>query len=278
MEEKEIFEIIDKQCYPALKLFEKTIRFIESKYDKPIFVQEENHKAWRYKEIGRENICIIRSVRIISGLFACFELLKKGFVQELLSIMRTINDFQQDIIFLLENYKNELSKNQNELIQNIITDTFNNRKIPLKGVKSISTISRDKIMASQSRRLNSLINQADSKKIEEIDSDVFSRYVHASYECVMEMYGGQPPFSNYYMEGLLGTPRIYQGAQQIVIFVSRQFNVMNLQCICFGLAEQSIILNGRRKEFDSINYPKFGLKTELNPEITLRKLKAGKLI
>jgi len=278
MNEKEIFDLMDSQCYPALKLFEKSVGLIESKFEKPIFVQEENYKAWTYKEIGREQICIIRSVRIISGLFACLELLKKGFIQEILTLMRTINDFHQDIIFLLENYGEELSENQTKLIQDIVSNTFNDRKIPFKGVKSIATISRDKIMASQSRLFNSLINPTDSKKIEEIGSDVLSRYVHGSYECVMEMYGGQPPWSKYYMEGFEENPRIYQGAQQIIIFVSRHFNIMNLQCGSFGLPEQAIILNDKRIEFDNMNYSKFGLKTELDPDKTLRNLKTGKPI
>jgi hypothetical protein len=83
---------------PEIAFFEETLNVIQRKFPRPEFTNEGKHNQWRYTKPDRIHVCILKSVRIISGLNSCLVLLESGHISEVAVILRTINEFQGDII------------------------------------------------------------------------------------------------------------------------------------------------------------------------------------
>jgi hypothetical protein len=252
MNTPEILEASKNIFRPAVNLFEKTIYLLESKFDKPIFTEDSTtaRRMWKHPYIGREQICIIRGVRIVSGFYSCLVLLENGFTQEIAVILRTICDFHHDIIFLLEDYgKTDITPNQKKFVEDCALPVYLDIKIPFKGVTKIAPLNRDKILAAGARILGEIANPTDAKQMMEIDNDVFSR----------------------------DTPRLYTFAQQMVLLLQRTFNTFSIMYVAFGLNDQAKELLVARKDFEK-NTANFGINYDIEGEKALRNIKKGKPI
>jgi len=89
---------------PAIEYYTLVIHHVEDRFAKPEFVELNGIPQWRYPGFTVEHMCLLRGIRIISAFNAIRALLMGGYVQEISILLRTIDDFQEDIVFLIENY------------------------------------------------------------------------------------------------------------------------------------------------------------------------------
>ena len=86
----------------TLSVLQRAFARIESKIDKPAFVKRGSYHVFRYEKQSIEAAVIQKLARVISGLHASLLLLSGGFVQELGVIFRTLDEFNEDILFLCQ--------------------------------------------------------------------------------------------------------------------------------------------------------------------------------
>jgi len=84
----------------TLAILETAFLRLESRVPKPCKVQVGGNWFFRYKEKSIEQAIIQKLARMISGLHSGLCLLQAGFVQELGVIQRTLDEFEEDVIFL----------------------------------------------------------------------------------------------------------------------------------------------------------------------------------
>lgn len=220
-----VFNIIMKRLEEIFYRLEKAI-------ESPVFINDIKQSRFRYKSTGVEPAIILRAARIISGLNSMLCLHKGGFVQEMGVITRTIDEFSDDIIFLLEGYPDApLTKSQEQWLSNFFQEEFDQPHRPLDSTQKRKTVKRRKVHASVARQMSEIMEQERTQQLHRTLHQVFSGYVHGAASNILEMYGGKPP--KYHLNGLRETPRITEWEKHTVHYVYR--GIISLMLISIAL-------------------------------------------
>jgi hypothetical protein len=261
---------------PFLESIHELVKAIENKFDKPEYIVIKETKAWRYANPRLEHICIQRLYRIISGLYACANLLRFGQIQEIGVILRTVTEFQQDIVFLLEDYKpGQPNDAQKKFVEEITKEGYVDLTVPFKGATPRETMSRKKIEASVARHYGMGQNPSDYKQITSLENDILGGFVHAVYPSVMDIYGGDFENPQYHPFGIL-TKRIFSTwSSQIMIYMERLFYKAYLVAHNFGLEKIGLQAISVKESWD-IEAAKYGHFLPKDDKKAMRNLKKGK--
>ena len=191
----------------TLSELEKAFNVLESQIDKPQFVKRGSRDVFRYENPTIKAAIIQKLARVISGLHASLVLLQAGFVQELGAILRTLDEFNEDIIFLCQSLSDgKLTDLHKKYLDSFYQEEFNEPDNPFLSEQNRPTIPRRKIHAAISNIPGFNLNPSDHKELLRTLSQAYSGYVHGASVHIMDMYGGNPP--HYHITGMLGTPRI----------------------------------------------------------------------
>lgn len=161
-----------------------------------------------------------------------YSVLSGGFVQELGALFRTLDEFNEDIIFLCRAMQSdEVSEQHKKYLDSFYQEEFDQPDNAIESAQKRPTIPRKKIQAAISNMPESGLNPSDHKEVLRTISQGYSGYVHGASSHIMEMYGGNPP--NYHISGMLGTPRIVESIKDAwnyfyrgllsVMFVAKAF-------------------------------------------------------
>jgi len=181
---------------------EKVIAVFEEELEKPEFMDG----AFMYKSPTVKQVCLLKAVRIISGLNALLLLLKGGYVTEMGVLMRTIGDCINDIYFLLEHFPDKTPEVE-RYISNFFNEIIEEPEIVENEKKKVYRTKARKIHASRARLLSEHMNFPVDKDMVYRIYSAYSGYVHAAYPNIMELYGGSAPYK-FHLRGMKGTPRI----------------------------------------------------------------------
>jgi hypothetical protein len=193
-----------QKCLSDLSIL---ISEIEGHFPPPKYVKIGGQPQFRYSENSVYHVAFLKSVRMVSGLNACLCMLEDGYYQEIMVVLRTIDDFFSDILFILENsQRGKLNASQKLFIEDFFKEEFVNPDNPLENSERRSTVPRKKIWASVARQIGQFANPSDAQKILQVTNDAFSGFVHGAYPHIMELYGGRTP--HFHVNGVLGSPRI----------------------------------------------------------------------
>lgn len=227
---------------------------IEEQFPRPIYTKTPPFPRFEYEKIEREHVIITRLVRIISGLNAALILIKDGFIQELAVIIRTIDDFENEVYFLLEDYPN-LNDNQNKFITECAKHHYDPESMEQFGHNKRDIIKKRKIHASKARMLENVANKTKNQIITLNIADVFSGYVHGTMQCIMDMYGDTNPWSEYFFKGMKGNPKIEAWMPHICIYQHSAFNVVSLVLFYLKMIKESDEVTEIRKDFEKAILP-----------------------
>jgi len=86
----------------TLPVLQRAFALLESKIETPAFGKRGTYYVFRYEKQSIEAAVIQKLARVISGLHASLLLLQGGFVQELGVIFRTLDEFNEDMVFLCQ--------------------------------------------------------------------------------------------------------------------------------------------------------------------------------
>jgi hypothetical protein len=219
------------------------VQSIESALSKPIITDVSGQRQYRYEQHTPYHIAFLKGVRIVSGLIACLFLLKEkgGFAQEVMVIVRTLDDFTGEMMFILENAESDtLTNHQEKFLKDFFQEEFVNPNNPLLNEARRDTVPKKNVWASVARQMAPYANQSDLQKMLQVTNDALSGYAHGAYPHIMEMFCGRP--THFHFEGMSGTTRIPMCIQQLEIYTHRAIMAFNLLAKNLGLAALSEFL------------------------------------
>jgi hypothetical protein len=190
-----VFDLLDA-CVPA-----------------PVKVPRDRSFVFRYAEQSLEQALVMKLARAISDLGASVVLLEKGYVQEVGTLERGVDDFDEEIQFLgLAKLTGTRSEVHDRFLAAVYMEVIEDREDVLGSLtKKRPGVTRREIREAIDVSLAEMARQSGTplKSATELTravSTLYNSFAHAGSPQVLEMYGGNPP--HYHLDGMLGTPRI----------------------------------------------------------------------
>jgi hypothetical protein len=233
---------MDQIHQDAIHIMLASFQRLESQLPPPKMTNIHRARAFRYSIKSIEQAIIQKLARFISGLQACSLLLDAGFVQELGVIQRTLDDFGEDIKFLVIARTNDrVTPLHEQFLKDFYMEEFDESTSKPTEFPKRSMVKREKIRAYCARILLPKSDPFTSQAVATKVSKAYSGFVHGASPHIMDMYGGRPP--RFHISGLLGTPLILDHQQDLLNYYYRGF----LACIATAKAF------GDRETLDQLN-------------------------
>ncbi|MHC4619858.1 MAG: hypothetical protein ACYTEQ_19095 [Planctomycetota bacterium] len=221
-----------------IELYRKAISHLEefvAVFEKELEKPQSVHGAFIYTQPTAKHVCLLKSIRIVSGLNALLVLLEAGYVTEMGVLMRTMSDCMNAIYFLLEHFP-DATPEVEKYVSNFFGEFLDEPEIEPNLSRRRYRTKVKKIHASRARLLSEHINFSVGRDMVYQNYSAYSGYVHASYPNIMEMYGGEPP-RQFHVEGMKGTPRIKEWEEVFVSFIRSAMLVFGYMAEKYGKAE-----------------------------------------
>lgn len=191
----------------AVIVMTNTLRRVESSIVPPERVPYQGSFVFRYANKGIHEALVQKLARYISGLNAVVVLLNAGYVQEVGVLFRTLDEIQEDIFFLVSAETNGArTERHTQYLEAFYADAVFSRPEGAPRISKPNLLPRKKVRSHTMNAIGQGVNVSQALDAGESVSTVYSGYVHAASENIMDMYGGNPP--HFHVEGMRGTPRI----------------------------------------------------------------------
>jgi len=184
----------------------------------PIWIDEKG--VFEYPEKSIEIVVILKLVRAVHGLHAMSLLCKSGLFIDMSAIWRCVNDCNNEVYFLLENYPNR-SSNVEKFVKEFFSKTIDNYLSADE-----EPVLNKKILNAYARVLSGKEQDEEAKQTIYRIYKTNSGYIHASYAHIMEMFGGSSPSFN-----LSGIPSQVQVSNRMAIVEAARISIA--QAIAF---------------------------------------------
>lgn len=212
-------------------------------------------RQFRHENLTESLACYLKGVKAISTLNACLVLLRQGYAQEVGALCRMVDDFCNEIFFLLmPQGEAGFSQDQIKFLENFFQEEFEKPGDPLRSLQKRDTVPVKKIHATFGKLSQGELNASDAQELLRTVHQAFSGYVHGAYPHIMEMFGGNPP--RFHVSGMLGTPRIDEWRGQLVgyvqrliiatVFVARKLGVTDMEAPIRAFLEEFELTTGAR--------------------------------
>ena len=208
------------------------------------------YRQFRYESQTESLACYLKGVKSISTLNACIVLLRQGYTQEIGALCRMVDDFCNEILFILkpQGEDGKFSEDQMRFLENFFQEELDQPNDPLASSQKRATVPVKRIHAAFAKLASTELNSSDAKEMLRTAQQAFSGYVHGAYPHIMEMFGGSPP--RFHMFGMLGTPRIDEWREQLVTYVYRVSMASIFVARKLGLEDMEKKLRIYLKEFE----------------------------
>jgi hypothetical protein len=242
---------------PIEDYLEIALRQLETMYEEMskstgnvLFREVGPYRQFRHEPLTDSLACYLKAVKSISTLNACLVLLRHGYTQEIGALCRMVDDFCNEIFFLLkpQGEDGNFSGDQILFLENFFQEELDQPGDPLASTQKRATVPVKKIHATFAKLASTELNSSDAQELLRTTQQAFSGYVHGAYPHIMEMYGGEPP--QFHLSGMLGTPRIDEWRKQLVGYVHRVSIASVFVARKLGLEEMETSLRAFLKEFE----------------------------
>jgi hypothetical protein len=185
-------------------------------------------RGFRYENPGVRHFCLLKAVRAVSSLNASLELAKRGYLQEIATLMRTLVECTTHIEFVLEPADSEDERAEvKRYVEAFFADS---RRDPEAEIKR-AQVQQGKVHASLGRSLDKIAEasgeaegRVPAAKLYSKIYRVYSNYVHAKYPETIDLYGGRP--GRFHLQGMGGTPKASEGMEVIQTFIGTVENAI----------------------------------------------------
>lgn len=219
-------------------VLEKAFRELESLVPPPVYVSRGSYQVFRFESQSIEAAVLQKCARLVSGLNASLVLIETGYVQEMGTLFRTLDEFNEDILFLCQAIQTgELTGLHKEYLCAFYQEEFDIPDNPFLSTQNRPTIPRKKIHAAISRIPEQEINPSDAQELHRTLSRGYSGYVHAASPHVMDMYGGNPP--RFHVSGMLDTPRIQEFMRNTWDYFYR--GLLSIMMVVFSFKQEELL-------------------------------------
>ena len=198
-----------------LDLMDRTFQdFENSMPNKPVLVQLSFGEAWRFKEKSIYQAMIQKLARVQSSVRAALLLLNHGFVQEQAILQRTIDETNEDIMFLVYAVTNDsITELHKRFLEAFWQEEIDESGTLIDSSQKRPMIPRRKIHEYMERMAGIKIPASSPQEVMRTISKMYSGFVHGASPHIMDMYCGNPP--RFRTNGILGTPRIAAAANDL---------------------------------------------------------------
>jgi hypothetical protein len=217
----------------------------------PELVVRPMGNVFRYEEQTVPQALIIKLARVVSGLTAVRVLLAHGLVQEQGVLQRTLDELEEDILFL---GLAALDENFTEAHQRYLADFWLEEfdaPTAIDSSQKRGMIRRKNVRSYLADRLGE--DRDLAIKASETLHKTFSGYVHAASTQVMDLYGGKPP--RFHVSGMVGTPRIRGHALDAWNYYHRGFMAVELVAKVLGGAHVAAAMKHQSASFVKASGP-----------------------
>jgi len=173
--------------------------------EQPVFSAEES--GFRYTAPGARHFCLLRCVRIVSGMYASMALCRAGFTQEIAVVLRTALEFCSQIEYVLASLDSDLHPQGKaaEFVADFFRDSWIAREENEKRIKLHQHEVHDAVGKSLEETIGRDAGEIPMSRLMSRSYMSFSSYVHGRYVECMDLYGGRP--GNFHLFGMRNTPK-----------------------------------------------------------------------
>ena len=202
-------EISLRELEQQLEPLERIIQLFTTSLGQPTLRKGGDECGFRFETPGIRHFCLLKAVRALSAFNAAIELARKGYVQEIAVLMRTLIECTTHIEFVLEIDNTEEHR---DAIRKYIADFFADEHRSLGTELRRARIQQKDVHATLGRSLDKFAEEhgeiegrtpAEQRYFHSYRA--FSNYVHAKYPECMDLYGGLP--GHFHLHGMRGTPK-----------------------------------------------------------------------
>jgi len=234
---------------PILQVLERAFRLLERR------VPPAKRQAWKDGFVFRcaertiQQAIVQKLARTISGLYGIQALLEKGLFQEQGVLQRTVDELQDDVIFLsLGVIRGSLTSLHHNYLEYFYAEEFSDPSNVMESHQSRGMVQRAKIRAYINEDLGADSSRANIA--ERVITKAYSGFVHAASPHVMDMYGGDPP--RFDVKGELKSYRMQEHADDALNYFFRALHSMAFAARAFGDDEMFGEFHGRIRELAEI--------------------------
>jgi hypothetical protein len=231
----------------AIDAMEAGFGKLEVQVPRPRVVRHGEGVTLRYVEQTIHQAILLKLARQISGLNACDVLLANGYVQEQGVIQRTLDELDEDILFLCFGAQDGTVKLHRKYLKSFWQEEFEEGVAPIDNAKGRYHIARGDIRDWLGRRLGTPENDPSMKALRVLQQ-TYSGYVHAASPHIMDMCGG--PELRFHLRGMNGTPRIPEHVHDLWNYIYRGLLSANTVALIFGDADTATELRAALTNFE----------------------------
>jgi hypothetical protein len=178
--------------------------------------------VYRYQNQTIEIAIVQKLARLISSMNACLVLYESGMYQEMFTIMRTMDEFSEDIVFLsIAIGKDDMGVLHKKYLEEFFQEEFDNPESPFASTQQRARVPRRRILAAIAAMEETPVNPSDSQELHRTINNAMSGYVHGSSVHILDMYGGNPP--KYHLHGMINTTRQSPALDYLWTYIYRSF-------------------------------------------------------
>lgn len=233
-----------------LDLMERTFQdFENSMPSKPQSIELPFGIAYRFKEKDIYQAMIQKLARVQSAVRAARLLLKNGFVQEQAILHRVIDETNEDIMFLVYAVTNDtITELHERFLKAFWEEEIDESGTMMRSAQKRPMIPRKKIHAYLAKIQGIDLDPSTHQEVARTISKAYSGFVHGASPHIMDMYGGNPP--HFHTNGMLGTPRMEEHADDLWNYVYRSFISHIAVAKALGAKDHVEILNKHLVRFE----------------------------
>ncbi|MCH7664855.1 MAG: hypothetical protein IH936_02870 [Acidobacteria bacterium] len=225
---------------------EEAVARFTTKIGQPLVVVEESRRSIRYPNQSPEVVRVLKAVRVVSGLNACAVLLSQGLVVEVEVLLRTVDEFLTDIIFLRREDDGRVGDRQWDFIEDFFTELPTKEEM-WQSRKQPGRVSRAKVLAGESRYLAEVTGDPHTiTSVSKNLAELAGRYVHGAFAGIMELYRDD----GYCLSGVNETAQITPHGGNLTSFIHRSLNVFAALAHDLGLLDLMNDLVASRRAFE----------------------------
>ena len=176
----------------VLQELEGVFRRLEEVTPPPKEVPYEDGYKLRYEERTVQQALLQKFARYIRGLYAIELLCKNGFCQEQGAIQRTLDDIEEDILFLSYGLSGKWTDNHDKYLEYFWMEE-----------PGVGMVKRDKIRAYVLQS-DGIDDPSSAIKASKAVFKAYSGFIHANAVAVIDMCEGNPP--RFRLSGMLDHP------------------------------------------------------------------------
>lgn len=231
----------------AIIVLEAGLETMVARIGRPIFIPEPSVQRFEYPGQDARVLQVLKCVRIVSGLNAAVVLLRSGYTTEVGVLFRTIDDAIDEIVFVQDGVENAETSDHRRFVEQFFTFETRTGEEMVADTTQRSQVPRRRIQAAQGRILNPE-NPHRMRQLARAVDNVYSGFVHNSYQSAMELYEGST--ERFRVRGMWDTPRIPVYRKELANYTHRALNTLSEVAFHLGLTDVFQRLRGTRQALE----------------------------